>query len=390
MSAVGDSGTRSAGGRTRAKHERGAGICWSASYRSSRPNEQATCGLFGDYSCDRGNSPRVCASVAMSTKTENQAVPTCARARNLLGHRLARILVLAFLGSLAGAGYWLAGASRSERPLTIPDEKLDFGEVWENEAFVLKLPITNQSQQKIWIRKFSSSCVCLSIEPTSLELRPAETKEVELTFDLSHGTVHPGQNTRRFSVDLVAMLEGGPKPELEWTVHGQVRRALEFSPSRLTVAEPIVRGNPPAPLTIPVRALIPLGHLKASCSPPSAEACVKPIDNRDAARDYTLEISPRQDLAVGALRFWVVLTPLGRDGSPLPARKVRIDCYVVDDVEVFPERLFLGPLNVGALVEETVLVRSRNGKAFTVQDIENDNANIEVRHIDSAKNKYAI
>src|SRR5262249_13860680 len=64
-----------------------------------------------------------------------------------------RGIVVAILTVVCAGGYWIGSAPRRNAArhaaLTVPDTSLDFGEVWEDPAFVWKLPIENNTDEPI-------------------------------------------------------------------------------------------------------------------------------------------------------------------------------------------------------------------------------------------------
>ena len=95
----------------------------------------------------------------------------------------------------------------------------DFGDIIQSEGPVsTTVQISNNSDQKIEINRLSTSCGCTTATMDLSELKPDETREMEITFD---PMVHPdqfGEITR-----VVYLQTSDPNlPELEIEIKGNV------------------------------------------------------------------------------------------------------------------------------------------------------------------------
>ena len=138
------------------------------------------------------------------------------------------VVLLCLLVSATGLGiYWgqthiVAGIENGF--LEVDAEHLDFGEVWVQDKFQWTLPIKNTSSDPVELVGFHVSCKCVSFEPASLVVEPAETAEVKLTLNLA--TQIPEQSTkasRPFLVRVVPIIKGGLPQYNGWDVRGRVR-----------------------------------------------------------------------------------------------------------------------------------------------------------------------
>ncbi len=69
--------------------------------------------------------------------------------------------------------------------LVVSPEELDFGSVFARDQFPWKLHIKNPGSQTVEVIDLRPSCGCTKVTPTSLTISPGETREVQLTLDLT-------------------------------------------------------------------------------------------------------------------------------------------------------------------------------------------------------------
>jgi hypothetical protein len=79
------------------------------------------------------------------------------------------VLCVALVAAAAWAGravgLWKSVSGKAVEPLlAVAADRLDFGEVWETDAFTWVLPIENRQGHDVEIQDFATSCTCLAVE----------------------------------------------------------------------------------------------------------------------------------------------------------------------------------------------------------------------------------
>ena len=106
-----------------------------------------------------------------------------------------RIYVLVGAALLAAIGGTAAGRYfRPQSPptvpaapvslLTVPPERLNFGEVWETDRLELTLPVTNLGPEPVTISSWRTSCDCQNVEPQAATIESGKTLKFKVTIRL--------------------------------------------------------------------------------------------------------------------------------------------------------------------------------------------------------------
>jgi hypothetical protein len=264
--------------------------------------------------------------------------------------------------------------------LSIPPDALNLGTIWENEDFMWTAPIENREAEPIEVKSFGKTCNCLSIEPQSFVIRPGERRELRLHIDLISQTKPTGE----VAVRLWPQLRANSGTELakhrapEWTVSGQVRRALALDRSvylgrHSELAQPLLAR------TIPIEVLVPLESLSAQCDVPGFTASVELPQGKDKT---VLRLTPPSYLSVGAFQGTIRLKPVLKGGEALPAREIRFSGKIVPDVEVVPPVVQVGGRGLGETFEELVVLRSIAGRMLAAVRAETEGEGLSVEAIE--------
>ncbi len=307
--------------------------------------------------------------------------------------RLRLPVLLLCLAAVAGGALWLATALSSQSsivespptpqssealPLSVPAGKLDFGEVWEDEKFVLTLPITNRGSEALKIRQFVASCGCMGIEPKSLEIAAQATCTIQATFNLTRGKPQPGETVRPFSAQVTALIDAKPLRHKKWTVCGKVRKLYDLVPELISFEEgSLIQGQAFPGRTVEVSCHTELTGLTAECRPPAGTVVVAPCKKRNV---FSVTVTPNKDLPAGNLEFDVVLRG-HTTGAVVPPVPLKIAGRVLQEVEAIPPVVLFGHHALGERAEDTVVLRSRTGKAFRVVAVESGRESIETERL---------
>lgn len=285
--------------------------------------------------------------------------------------RKGRIVVLAGVAGLFVLVFWLATKSRrmlvEQAALVVDERYLSFGEVWEDPAFSWMMPIRNTTNQAIEITGFSTSCLCSKIEPASLNIPAHGTMEVCLTLNLLDTRRGFNLAGREFKIAVQPRIALGAATQAGWIVQGRVKQPFSVQPPVVDFDDSLVRGESFAPRTATITCGLDVAELTARCDSPSFKFKVSRDEKNP--RCFRLEIQPREDIPSGSFNRFVKLT------ASTPSQKeasgtVPVVGRVIEEISLQPDRIVFGAEVVGAELRETVILQSRKGKEFTIQEIE--------------------
>ncbi len=283
--------------------------------------------------------------------------------------RTSRILTCVIIALTAGLAYAWTNAdaehSATHTRLVVSPHALDLGEVAMSHAFTWTLPVQNPTHQEISIAAWDSSCGCAEISPKAVSIPRRDVMPVTLTLDLT--TQHAEEAIRPFRpfrVVLHPVVDSGAHPG--WRIHGVVRQPFAAIPNKLSFggADAIVQGMPSAgrPLTIQTHGAIVRAEVE----------CVPPVGDVEVARqgdNFTATFTPSQALARGYFDAHLVITGFGKAQQPVGRLRVPISGEVVPRVSLVPAAINFASCIVGRAAEQSVVLESRNGTAFEVDDI---------------------
>jgi len=150
-------------------------------------------------------------------------------------------------------------------------------------------------------------------------------------------------------------------------------------PRQVVFEDPIIRGDPFPSKKVTVQALVPLADLRAICDPDKGILEVRMLASEEGGAQFELGIQPNHLLPIGSFNFPLSLHGVDRNGQCFPKRDLSTRGEVVEFVEVVPEKLLLGARTVGERVEESVVLRSRNGKSFLFEGVKTGNTHVTCR-----------
>jgi hypothetical protein len=298
--------------------------------------------------------------------------------RSLLGWESYVILCAVFVGLLIG--WWPPWGAAPGQPemLAVNAAELDFGSVWEEEAFAWKFHLKNQFRHAISIHRFDLSCNCLDITPTQLDLRPGEIATIDLKLNLTKAPRSENDSAIR---PFAAIISPRLKPEHvtapSWQIQGKVRRLLtwERRPSQFGALSLLNQRGQAKQFHF--TALYPVKKVEAECDQSVLSVQVTPdahVRNR-----FALEVLIRSDLPVGAHPFLVRLRPSLEDGEVVPPLSVRGELEIVEDFALLPPEILLGPRTLGEETTEYVTIRSRVGQRIKVERVTNQGGILSVQ-----------
>jgi hypothetical protein len=189
--------------------------------------------------------------------------------------------LVALIATLAiGLGRAFQPAATPPKPgsraalLSSPRDGGNFGEAWEDQRFVWKLPLTNTSPEPVRVLDVRTSCTCVSAEPRSFALQPGATRELTLVLDLTPRAIEKAGTVRPFAVDVAVVTETDtlpPAPE-KFSIKGTVRPVLDVRPRDPAFGTRSSHVQPPLPASFTVVPSTVLETLTAVCDSPGFAA----------------------------------------------------------------------------------------------------------------------
>ena len=261
-------------------------------------------------------------------------------------------------------------------------DRLDFGEVWEDPQFRWALPITNHSAQDVEIKRFLGSCNCSQIEPKTLIVPAGQTREVQLTIDLSpkeQGDI--GSPVHDFEVGISPEVSGVTSP-VWWPIRGRVRSAIQCAPPFVDFGR-IPESSRYASQKTRITALVPLAKLSANSTSPAFDVHIQPSapETRDS---FELVVTQRSMLPRGEIRCLISVTPELSNGQCLAAKKVEVRGRIVSDIEPSPSTLLFGACGLNTTATDTIRLRSSSRQPFTVKEVRCEGAGLKAERVADA------
>jgi hypothetical protein len=244
--------------------------------------------------------------------------------------------------------------------LQVPAAALDFGTVWESEAFDLPVPITNPGPMPVEIVGWSTGCGCVSVSPDRVSLQPSETKPVVVRLNLLAN--RRGDDAVR-PIEQVITARLGGSGEQKWVVKGAaksfVRPLPDAAPTPQSELAPSFE-----PFLIPLDFRVPVQSITATSDTPLVSVRVMA---RQSAEGYVVETKLKDGLPIGSYPFGVDIVAVSTSGHMLPTLHYRTSFAVVPDVRFLPSTITLhGDL---ATPEEEIQVHSLAGVPVQILNV---------------------
>lgn len=289
------------------------------------------------------------------------------------------MVILAGMLGLFVLVFWLAMKSRrlvaGPPPMLVVDEqKLSFGEVWEDSAFVWILPIRNTTNKDVEIVEFMADCSCGRIEPPSLKIPAHGTRKVHLTLDL-RGKASPAKGPNPFRIKLIPVFSGGLHPR-GWEIHGRVRVPAKLTPSSLSFE--YLEKQPPRSLSqvVRIKCLCPCEKATPRCD--ANLATIRVTKDAKQTDEYHLNVSPSPALTVGKHQFAIQVRLEMGDNEQYASVQLPVSVEVKSEYYVVPSLPHWGAVKIGERPTEFFQLRSRSGKDFAVTKIICRTPNVKV------------
>ncbi|MGL4551379.1 MAG: DUF1573 domain-containing protein [Gemmataceae bacterium] len=254
----------------------------------------------------------------------------------------------------------------SQPVLVVAKGSLDFGEVWEDDAFRWTVRIDNPGPHDVQIDDFRTNCNCTSIEPRTVVVPRGGGADVRLVLDLtSTRSATAAQSVQLFVASIAPVIRGQADDRPEWwTIRGRVRKLIGERVTKIDFGHHSELAQPLAPQKQMIHSLAPLRRLDAS--EPTGRFGVAVVATDEIGHRFEIEVNPLKAFAAGPLEGEVSLRLVAKDGRPLPARRVLLRGRIVPDIEASPPVIVLGVHEVGTVVDDTFSLRSLTGRRFRV------------------------
>jgi hypothetical protein len=236
-------------------------------------------------------------------------------------------------GGAAIAGTWAGKRSRgtqlappvAQLGLVIDPEHLDFGEVWEDPGFGVRLPVRNVTSRAIRVERFETGCDCRPVEPNSLTIPPGETREVRLIPD--RGKRSPALVGRPVQVETdIRAVVSGRSAGIAWRVRGTLRPPIATDLPAVLFGESNRAGHEPVARTLRVTLHTP-GVLHAELVPPVAAVRVLP---GATPTEWEVAVAPLTDRLPGPFKSTLTLTNRSPDGEPVASLALPVEGVLVE------------------------------------------------------------
>lgn len=268
----------------------------------------------------------------------------------------------------------IARARATTETISVPDDHLHFGEVWETKRFRWSLPIANNTSQAVGIDGFDASCSCLSVDPSSFVLTPGAVTNVDLIIDL---TSRIDTNLLRdFSVRLSPRPVDHHMPRVVWNLSGRVRKVLTVEPNVVNFGE-LLREEFPAETVVEVTHNAQFDDLRVTCDAEFLSIRVAP-DLPTGKTRLSLHLGDRTKLPIGQFTHYVNLTPVSSHGITYPEQSLLLRGCIQESVQLVPSSLAIGLARVGESTSHDVVVQSCTDAGFQVDGIEYDGESVRV------------
>ena len=248
----------------------------------------------------------------------------------------------------------------------------DLGFVYSGDRRNVTLRVSNPTEKPIEISRFIATCTCTRVEPNSMILSPSETKEVLLTI------AFPKDDSPKFSAAVQPVCNS---VQLQpFLLIAKKRSApIEVTPPVIQIREPLTVDE----CILPIEASIHLISDVKKITPEIDEA----IGDVEVVRGFekhgkdkaTVRLSLKPISRRGPFSCGIRLN-VECENAPDYSTVIAVEAKVTDGVEVFPESLNLGAMDVGAM-QDTVVTFSPNADFLHAEGP----SSIEVKSIGKGK-----
>jgi len=296
-----------------------------------------------------------------------------------------RVAGICFL--LLGLSGCFRGEKKSEEPLVIAEESLLLGDLWCTNKHKTTISIHNRSSSLVSVSGIEASCDCLSLNPRVFEIKPEETKNIEVTIDITR--------PEEFRVNLVVFYKSAVAKAIRHkfvTITGTSHAIpVRIIPVMLEFRDDLLIGGPFDSVSAELEFLDPVEDIALEYDNDYGVAKLQPSAKGPAR--YVLEFTPAPTLPAGPFATEVLIKTTFKKLGDVPKNCavsiLPIQGKVVTNVSLTPDDLFLGTIKVGEELSRTVVLSSKTKRAFMVESISvSDKKVVAVRPEDSTRTSH--
>jgi hypothetical protein len=247
--------------------------------------------------------------------------------------------------------------------IEISEDDLDFGTVWEEDAFSRRLLLRNRTSDSIAIKEFVCSRARVRVEPVSVVLAPGGHTEVTVVADLTTECYEGEREVRPFSCIIAAIEEEGIDPRHKWELKGTIQRVL-FAPDRIRFDVPVTPGRPVTSALVTVKVKRPNTRLQIQ---PENPVCrnVEVVSIDETRQGYTIRLTPDDTLPPGWFESLLEVDAVDDGGRRLFTKWIPIDGRVEGAIRALPDQIILGTVDCGNSVDVWLSVTGKEaGQGF--------------------------
>ncbi len=278
-------------------------------------------------------------------------------------------VVAAFLAGTFASNYIRSGDKAATPPilLTVSADELEIGKLPESSEHHHPFHIRNSSTDAVVIRRFESSCNCLSVTPgQDVTLLPGESVRFDLAIRATpelKETLPDGGIRRELLLTPVfaTTTEKEQRVDFEFAYH--LTPTIRLEPARIAFGQRSIRAD-----GLILRATIQLApDVKSVEVAPHPEWDVRLIPNGPQTSSTQLVMLIARNPKVCRPVIDVIsFTPVTHDGSKWPNKSLQVDGEISPDVVATPRTLHYGRAAVGETMTDTVRLHSLTGTPFKV------------------------
>jgi hypothetical protein len=258
------------------------------------------------------------------------------------------------------------------RPLAIAESCLNIGEIWEQPSFKWLLRLENRTDDEIKIGRFNSSCSCTSIKPESFTISPRQSKEIELTIDLTAKSSKKREDqaeTEEFAVNIQPAVQKNTGSIFldSWEIKGKVKRILDLDKAFVDFGRRSERLRPISPHSIRITSRATLSGLTVTSRSDFFQVDTRPMASAGNTA-YELMIRPVGNLSVGSYRAMLEVTAHLADGPSVRCADIPIALEILADIQATPSQINLGAKLRGEICSEAIVLHSLTHTPFKVRN----------------------
>ncbi len=271
-------------------------------------------------------------------------------------------------------------SSSGDSPLSIPEQDLNLGRVYETNALTHQFRVTNVTNQPVTIARFLRTCECLGITPDAeVTIQPQDTKTFGVRLKLlSGGRYASPLDGEPFRVRFSAVYSTEDQAEQveDWTLNCVIVPTIRFS-------QPVIRIGTQSQRqalieqSLDLEAIHDIGSI--DCEAPDHWAVqIVQEQSGSSSQKFRINVRSHGKLIRRQVEDVLRLTPLTLRNEQLPTKELRIVGDVVRDIVAFPEEIHYGLRRCGTAAREVVCLRSLTNGKFIVRTVTSVNKDLEI------------